>query len=402
MHFPPSRGDVPRDDVNRRRRRTIAGVIGAVAAVALSAGVGAAVQKYTGWNQADWDHHISIQEPGMLPPLQQAVGVKESGPSAQDIPVQLRLVDNPRPLENLPEPGRISEVRINSAGLDRRYLVYVPENAQRTGADIADPLPLILTYHGYNESPQDISRYSGMERAGGIVVYPLGVKKSWAGAPYAKSTKEQDQWFTRDIIDQIASTYQVDNNRIFAAGMSNGGGFVYEMACDMPDMFAAVASVAGAYYTDTWSGCAGQQDGSSGGANPQDTQFPRNTSIPFLEIHGRQDDRIKYEGGHRYRTDYLAAPKATALYAQRSGCEAAPTTTAATPRVLRTQWTNCAEGNEIVHLAITDAGHVWPGEIQQLSGASALGDAPQDTTAVTATSEIIAFFTRHGLQKAQG
>ena len=67
--------------------------------------------------------------------------------------------------------------------------------------------------------------------------------------------------------------YNVDHDRIYAVGMSNGGGFAALLGCRMPEQFRAIASVAGAYYPGTYEGCA---------------EGP----VAFLEIHGGKDGVI--------------------------------------------------------------------------------------------------------------
>ena len=43
---------------------------------------------------------------------------------------------------------------------------------------------------------------------------------------------------TRRIIDQIKSSYNVDDARVYVIGHSNGGFMTYRLACQMSDTFA--------------------------------------------------------------------------------------------------------------------------------------------------------------------
>lgn len=62
---------------------------------------------------------------------------------------------------------------------------------------------------------------------------------------------EEDLRFVGDMVDDLESKYSIDRNRIYVAGMSNGGGFVGTLACSkLGSRFAAFASVAGSFYTD--------------------------------------------------------------------------------------------------------------------------------------------------------
>jgi poly(3-hydroxybutyrate) depolymerase len=96
---------------------------------------------------------------------------------------------------------------------------------------------------------------------------------------------EEDLQFVNDMIDDLESKYSIDLNRIYVAGMSNGGGFVGTLACsELGSRFAAFASVAGSFYTDVdGHGC-----------------LPARLPLPFLEIHGGSDKGVHYAGGMGY------------------------------------------------------------------------------------------------------
>src|SRR5437763_1028874 len=77
-------------------------------------------------------------------------------------------------------------------------------------------------------------------------------------------------------ISKPAGQLNIDRTRIFATGMSNGGMMAYRLACDMPDVFKAIASVAG---TDSTTAC-----------NPR-------SPIAILHIHAKDDDHVLFGGG---------------------------------------------------------------------------------------------------------
>lgn len=116
-------------------------------------------------------------------------------------------------------------------------------------------------------------------------IYPNGVGGVWAGPTYAEVSVEEDLRFVSDMIDDLRSKYSIDSNRIYAAGMSNGGGFVDTIACsELGSKFAAFASVAGSFYTSV---------------NGYDCLSAR-SPLPFLEIHGGLDKGVHYAGGMGY------------------------------------------------------------------------------------------------------
>ena len=248
----------------------------------------------------------------------------------------------------------------------------VPPKATRTGEEGA-PLPLVLAFHGYRETPESMSGYGRLGQDGALVVYAGGIGGAWSGAPYAKSTKQEDFQFVQDLIDRVSATYNVDQRRIYAAGMSNGGGFVAKLACEMPEQFAALGSVAGAYYPGTYESCVDQS-----ASGP--VRFTSGHTAPFLEIHGEQDATIEYRGGTRHSTPYLPVMTWMNAYAGRAGCEGSPRTTRVSNKILQVQWPGCANADgrgEVMHLQVADMQHRWP------------------LAKPDASAELLKFFARH-------
>src|SRR4051812_17686664 len=134
----------------------------------------------------------------------------------------------------------------------RTYLVHVPAGRETSG-----PMPVVLAYHGLGTNAKTMVRFCGLsetaDREGFLVVYPNGTGESpnvltWnAGncCAYALMHNVDDVGFTRALLDELAGMMSVDANRVFAAGMSNGGMMAYRLACELGDRIAAIASVSG-------------------------------------------------------------------------------------------------------------------------------------------------------------
>jgi poly(3-hydroxybutyrate) depolymerase len=118
-----------------------------------------------------------------------------------------------------------------------------------------------------------------------IMVYPDGFDNSWAGPTYANATILEDLQFIHTMMAFIRSEYCVDSSRVYAAGKSNGGGFISSLACNdtVGNQFAAFAAVNGAFYTDL--------NGLGENCNPS------RAVVPMIEFHGLVDETIAYEGG---------------------------------------------------------------------------------------------------------
>lgn len=178
----------------------------------------------------------------------------------------------------------ITQPRIIKSGSDTRtYGVHLPSNYSPT-----KQYPLIVGFHGSSsiglffeaDTRLDEAKYTGDK----IMIYPNGLGRAWAGASYSKSTVSQDLQFVHDILAHARSEFCVDSARIYATGMSIGGGFVNTIACNdtVGGEFAAFAIASGSFYTDAHGpgGCT-----------------PARDVTPILEFHGGADKDVLYSGG---------------------------------------------------------------------------------------------------------
>lgn len=234
-----------------------------------------------------------------------------------------------------PPPGEHRQMFISSQGRDRSFLLSVPDNY--TG-EVS--WPVLFVFHGWQESSQAIRSYTGFDSADAIVVYPQGVANAWEPAPYAKTGPGEDQAFVREILNAVRATYPVDENRIFAAGFSNGGGFAALLGCRMPEVFAGVASVSAAYYQAIHEDCSERP-------------------MALLDIHGTVDPVINYYGGIRHGTPYDPVPEVLAVDAARNRCTGDVITERISESVIEQRWQNCVL--PVNHIRLGGGGHVWPG-----------------------------------------
>jgi len=84
--------------------------------------------------------------------------------------------------------------------------------------------------------------------------------------------------FLSALIDTISASYNIDPERIYSTGMSNGGFMSYDLACFLSDRIAAVASVTGSMILSRFEIC--------------DPQHP----MPVMQIHGTADATVPYNG----------------------------------------------------------------------------------------------------------
>ena len=178
------------------------------------------------------------------------------------------------------------------------------------------------------------------------------IQRQWLGDPAAPPAIN-DTLFISELLTHLEARFCIDTTKIFAAGKSNGGGMVGQLACN-PEMSSRVASFAaapGAFYQGYDVPCN-----------------PSRTNVPILELHGGADTRILYQGGpDPNRPGYSTDPIPTWLqsWATRNQCHPVNTTVPLTGvvgdnEVTKTTW-NCGETNGLVsHYFSKTMKHVWP------------------------------------------
>lgn len=254
-------------------------------------------------------------------------------------------------------PASAGTRTIEAGGMERTYIISLPPGARERAR-----LPLIFVFHGYQETAESIREYSGLDSADAIVVYMQGVENAWAPAPYALTSGDQDLAFVDAVYDMLVEEFPVDRARVFAAGLSNGGGFAAFLGCQRPQSFTAVATVAGAFYQKVSEGCS---------------------AIPMkhVDFHGTDDVVINYAGGERHSTVYGSSAELMQDAAKRSRCDSEPASTAISPTVEEYRWDDCDAA--VMHYRIEGGPHVWPGARQ---------DQSQTVSTGFATRQILHFF----------
>ncbi|MEU8634010.1 ferulic acid esterase [Amycolatopsis sp. NPDC048633] len=266
-----------------------------------------------------------------------------------------------------PVPSGVTTTRhVVSGGLEREYTVHLPAHYNPRRA-----YPLVLSFHGHKRTSQYQEELSGFSALDAISVYPQGLigtdgESAWTGAPY--SAAADDVLFTSDLLNSLQRELCVDNDRIFAAGKSNGGGFVGLLACRLPGRIAAFAPVSGAFY-------------------PQGGACHPSRPAPILDFHGTADTTIPYTGnpdkGLPSIPDWLAG------WSTRDGCFPKPVSWQPVKGVVAQKWLGCDRRSDLAHYRVEGAGHVWPSTKPNNDSAT--------PTVIDATPVIWRFFRAHPL-----
>ena len=174
--------------------------------------------------------------------------------------------------------------RIQHDGITREYILYVPQSYNGS-----NKVPLLFNFHGYGGKIKDYINEADMrtvaEANNFILVYPQGSLLNgfshWNACPPGGDNKSDidDVGFIETLIYGLLSDYNIDMERIYVAGYSNGGMMAYGLAHYKSNLIAAVASVSGSMLD-----CTG----------------PTNHPMPIIHLHGTADEVLPYNGGNEF------------------------------------------------------------------------------------------------------
>jgi poly(3-hydroxybutyrate) depolymerase len=180
-------------------------------------------------------------------------------------------------------------ISISAAGMDRRYILNVPQNYDNT-----HPYRLIIAYHELNGNDDEMYRNDyyhllPLSDNSTIFVAPNG-QKNGASCPDAASCgwpnpNGSDIALADAVVAELEDNFCIDTNRIFATGWSYGGSMSYKTACERP--------------------LGGSKDGATGfvraiavysGAQLSGQCTP-DMPVAYYASHGTSDSVLNYDGG---------------------------------------------------------------------------------------------------------
>jgi polyhydroxybutyrate depolymerase len=229
-------------------------------------------------------------------------------------------------------------LRVSVDGDSHKALMHIPRGARGR-------LPLVVAFHGAYDDAEFTSVYFGLsklaDRKHFAVLYPQASHNKFWELPRGQH-EDVDQ--VRALLDRVERASCIDGSRVYATGVSNGGGFTARLGCEMADRLAAIAPVAGGY-------------GPPGDCHPA-------RPLPMLEIHGAEDPVVPY-GGKEHGTQslprFLSVSRFLRQWTALDGCRGGSKRTTPRPGVTRLTWNHCAGGSVVQHLKLADTDHGWPG-----------------------------------------
>lgn len=289
---------------------------------------------------------------------------------------------------------------MNVEGRLREFSFFVPGGTQNNA------LPVVIYFHGHGDSMRHILGKGAFpspsafwmevaEREQFLVFYPLGLKgddgkTGWndcrtdaTGNPTAN-----DVAFAKVLIEFARKNFNLDRNRIYVTGMSNGGHMAMRMAMEASDQIAAAAAVAA--LLPKQSGCS-----------------PPPHPVPILFMHGTDDPIAPFEGGAMAgkRGVVCSARETVEQWRNWSGLGDARQKTRQLPDrdrsdnsvIIEHSWTR-SNGAAVVAYEMKGAGHTEPSRAARLGRLQMMVQGNQNRD-IEMAQTIWDFFKEHTLRR---
>ncbi|MFZ0772599.1 MAG: alpha/beta hydrolase family esterase [Candidatus Sulfotelmatobacter sp.] len=208
----------------------------------------------------------------------------------------------------MPQGGWIAG-NARAAEGSRNYKLWIPATLESGPA-----WPLLMLLHGCGHDAEHMAEISGMndvaEANRFLAVYPeqsrrANLLRCWNWfRPEHQGRGAGEPSILAAVVGQIRSTYNVDPDRIYVAGVSAGGAMAAILAATYPDLFAALAVFAGAEFKAASSAFEGFAVMKRGGPDParqgqlafevmrSGLAQTKRRRMPVIVFHGMADDRV--------------------------------------------------------------------------------------------------------------
>ena len=244
-------------------------------------------------------------------------------------------------------------------GQNRSFIVYVPSSYNASSQS-----PLLFNFHGGGGTSSDFINFTNDMRpiadtANFIAVYPQAAvdptdgSNSWL---HKTPTTHNDINFIEAIIDTLSNDYNIDNDRVYACGYSEGGIFSYELGCRLNDRIAAFSSVSGSMLIDAFR-VSYYNLGNCSPIHP--------TAVLLIPGTSDSSPHSSYSGLQPY---YMSVNDITTYWANHNNTDINPTVTQIPntnnsdgSTVEKRIWENGDNCVAIQELKVINGDHDWPG-----------------------------------------
>lgn len=198
----------------------------------------------------------------------------------------------------------------------KRYKWFVP-----SGYDAKCPVPLVVMLHGCTQNADDFAAGTKMnelaEEHTFIVLYPEqsftgNYNKCWNWfRPANQQRGKGEPAIIAGMVEKMKNRYAIDENRIFAAGLSAGGAMSVILGVTYPDLFAAIGVCAGLEYKAARHVLGAYTAMAKGGPNPiqqgrkaYDEMGTHAAVMPVIVFHGDHDGTVTLKNADQVITQW--------------------------------------------------------------------------------------------------
>jgi polyhydroxybutyrate depolymerase len=215
---------------------------------------------------------------------------------------------------------------------------------------------LVIALHGYTGSGRQFAYYTALHNAFGsdtVVAYPDATKKTTNGdkpgwnaqfcCGSGWKTSVNDVEFIRMLIEELRAKHQIDAQRVFLVGFSNGAFMAQRFAAVHPELVSGVAVISGTIGT-------------------KNNFLQPKAPVPMLLTHGAKDTRVRYDGGESPgdpEFDWLSFAATTNAWKLANGCNEQSAKVFNTSRRTTTNYEDCLA--PLMTVEYLNNGHVWDG-----------------------------------------
>ncbi|MDB5969401.1 MAG: hypothetical protein JWQ90_1851 [Hydrocarboniphaga sp.] len=275
----------------------------------------------------------------------------------------------------MPTEGTIAVTdSVEHRGVSRPLIIIEPQNVSPEKA------PLIVLLHFSNGNAETMANLTRAGRLaaeyGAWIVLPEGTARRWDDDP-SSSPSSGDVDFLVKVIAHMSSAYPVDPQRVYMAGMSNGGFMTERFICEQSELIAAAAIDAATLRNTQSAACAPKR------------------AVPVVYFAGTDDPVVNYDAP----LGMLSAEANFARWSGIHGCNPAsrqdsslpPEVDDGTSIELSENW-DCSSGGAVRLFTIVGGGHAWPGG-EPVAPQPWLGTTTQNLDATEAMWDFMSLFT---------
>lgn len=205
-----------------------------------------------------------------------------------------------------------------------------------------DRLNVAMWLHGYGRSAQVVAKNRRLlevfDQSNTLLLVPSGKNKTWA-FPGAPAEGRDDVGFIEKVVEHATRRFPIDRSNMTALGFSQGGSFVWTLACEKPNLFHRYVAFAGGFWRPHPKQC---KDG----------------PIDLVHIHGLKDTVVPLKGraiGYRWHQGDIE--KGLAFWRKSKQCAPVTSLVSAPASLQCDAAKTCGETSNTIVSCLHNGGH---------------------------------------------